>query len=197
MLKFRSRKIRSFLIFLFIIHLVSCASYSDDMRPIVKNYYEYNYAKSLELLEKSPVKKQDRNRLLYLLEKATILDRLNDYQESRSHFIEADKLADELYTMSLSAEASSFVVNDASSEYSGEDYEKVAIHTMLASSFLAEGKLNSALIEARRINNTLYKINSEYDEKENRYTDDAFARYLAGVILNRKVFDSAIIGKNL
>ena len=93
----------------------------------------------MELLEKSPVKKQDRNRLLYLLEKATILDRLNDYQESRSHFIEADKLADELYTMSLSAEASSFVVNDASSEYSGEDYEKVAIHTMLASSFLLKG----------------------------------------------------------
>ena len=38
-------------------------------------------------------------------------------------------------------------VNDASSEYSGEDYEKVAIHTLLVSSFLSEGKLNSAMVE--------------------------------------------------
>ena len=161
---------------LFLTQLVSCASYTDEMKPVVRNYYQFKYTKSLELLEDSPIREQGKNRLLYLLEKATILDRLNEYKRSRSNYIEADKLADELYTISLSAEATSFVVNDSSSEYSGEDYEKVAIHTMLASSFLSEGKLNSAIVEARKINNTLYKINSQYDEKNNRSKNKSICR---------------------
>ena len=177
---------------LFLTQLVSCASYTDEMKPVVRNYYQFKYTKSLDLLEKSPIREQGKNRLLYLLEKATILDRLNEYKRSRSNYIEADKLADELCHFPWGA--SSFVINDASSEYSGEDYEKVAIHTMLASSFLSEGKLNSAIVEARKINNTLYKINSQYDEKANRYSDDAFARYMAGVLFESKGnYDSAII----
>ena len=114
-------------------------------------------SKSLEKLEKSKIKDQERNRLLYILEKATILERNGDFKEARKLYKEADKLADELYTVSLSKTASSFVINDSTTDYSGEDYEKVAIHTMLASSFLAENNVSAAAVEARKINNKFMK----------------------------------------
>ncbi|MGC5189060.1 hypothetical protein ACPXBB_26030, partial [Escherichia coli] len=78
--------------------------------------------------------------------------------------IDADKIADELYTTSITRTAASFVVSDASTDYSGEDYEKVAIHTELALSFLATKDLDGARVEARKINNKLAEINSKYDD---------------------------------
>ena len=179
---------------LLLVFQVSCASYSDQMKPVMRSYYSADYPKALEKLEKSKIKGQERNRLLYILEKATILERNGDFKEARKLYIEADKLADELYTVSLSKTASSFVINDSTTDYSGEDYEKVAIHTMLASSFLAENNVSAAAVEARKINNKLYEINGSYGEKANRYQDDAFARYLSGVIFeSKRNYDSAII----
>ncbi len=76
-------------------------------------------------------------------------------------------MATALYTKSISKEALTYVYNDSAQEYPGEDFEKIAIHIMLALSFIEEGQLKSALVEARRINTRLAEINSQYDERKN------------------------------
>ncbi|MDQ3234615.1 MAG: hypothetical protein M3Q07_22655 [Pseudobdellovibrionaceae bacterium] len=162
--------------------LSACASYTDDIKVVQTTFRAGQYGEALQKLEESPLKEQTRNRLLYFLEKAMILDRQGQRDESRKLLIRADKIVDELYTTSISKGAATFVFNDSAQDYPGEDYEKVAIHTMLAHSFLEDGDLKSARVEAARINTRLNEINGFYEDNKNRYKEDAYARYLAGMI---------------
>ena len=136
----------------------------------------------LQTLQSSKLKKQSRNRLLYHLELAMIYDRLGRLKKSRREFARAAKLAEDLYTTSISKEAASYLVSSDAAEYGGEDYEKIFIHTMLAMSYLRSNDLQAALVEARRINLRLHAINRGHGDAQNRYNEDAFARYLAAMI---------------
>ncbi|MEZ4743739.1 MAG: hypothetical protein R3B45_15060 [Bdellovibrionota bacterium] len=173
---------------------LGCASYTEETRQVRVYYQDQQYAKALKELEDSSVKSQARNRLLYALERALILDKMNKRRQSRALLIEADKIADELYTVSVSKTATSFLLNDSTTDYSGEDYEKVAIHIMLALSFIEDGEYESAQVSARKINHKLLEINQHYEKGKNRYGEDAFARYLSGIIFEaRGDWDDALI----
>ena len=174
--------------------LTGCASYTDSTREIRSLYRSGAWSEALVKLDESKQMKEDKNRLLFLLERAMILDGLGERPKSRAALIEADKVADALYTSSISRTASSLVVSESSSDYVGEDYEKVAIHSMLALSFIEDKDYEAARVEARKINNKLNEINGRYEEKKNKYNDDAFARYLSATIYESKGdVDSAII----
>lgn len=184
--------IQSILGLLLLLSIGGCRSYSDKTRKIKLAYSYSNYDEALKSLEESNLSGDEP--LLYLLEKAMILDRSEKLEDSRKSLFKADRLIDKLYTKSISKEAVSFIYNDTAQDYSGEDYEKVAVHIMLALSFLEEGKLNSALVEARKINSRLHEINSRYGDDKNRYSQDAFARYLSAMIYQSQgEWDSAII----
>ena len=174
--------------------LIGCATYkkqTDEMRSF---YRSSSYDAALQSLEKSSVATSAGDRLVYLLEKAMIYDRLGQSKKARQALLEADALADKLYTVSVSNSATSYIVNDAAGNYSGEDYEKVAIHIQVALSFIGEGKLDSALVAARKINSKLNELNSGYGDSSSSYKEDALARYLAGIVYEAKDrFDSAII----
>jgi hypothetical protein len=184
--------------FILLFSLVSsCASYTDETKQIRSQYDNRNFQTALKTIDESVLKDQDRNRLLYLMEKAMILDRLGEREKSRKLLLEADLLSDKLMTMSISKEALTYIYNESAQDYRGEDYEKVAIHTMLALSFLQDQQLNEARIEAARINTKLAELNARYDTSKNRYSEDAFARYLSGIIYEaRGEIDSAIIDYN-
>lgn len=152
------------------------------MRGVRGLYEAGRYELALQKLQSSPVKHQHRNRLLYHLELAVLYDRLGRLQKSRQEFFRAAQLVKELYTVSVSKEAASFIVSSDTSEYRGEDYEKIFIHTLLALSYLSSNELQEALVEARRINLRLHAINRGHGDAQNRYNDDAFARYLAAMI---------------
>ncbi|MCX6131089.1 MAG: hypothetical protein NTX25_18785 [Proteobacteria bacterium] len=174
--------------------LTACASYTDEVKDVIHSYRSGQYQQALKKLDESSLKDQTRNRLLFTLERAMILDREGQRDESRKLLIKADKYVDELYTTSISKTAASFLYNDAATDYPGEDYEKVAIHTMLAHSYLEEGQLNEARVEAAKINSRLNEINGFYETNKNRYKEDAYARYLAGMIYEALgEYDSAIV----
>jgi len=174
--------------------LAGCASYTEETREIRSLYRSGSWSEALQKLNSSSHLKEEKNRLLLRLERAMILDRLGERAKSRSALIEADKIADALFTTSISRTAASFVVNEGSTDYVGEDYEKVAIHTMLAMSFIKDRDYDAARVEARKINNKLNEINARYEDKKNAYGEDAFARYLSGTIYESKGdIDSAII----
>lgn len=175
--------------------LVQCASYQEDLKKVKTAYESKSYPAALEALESSNIKDSGRNRLLYFLEKAQIQSSMGESEKARKLLFEADRVVDELYTVSVSKEAGTYLINESVQDYGGEDYEKVAIHTMLALSFLKDNMIDAARIEARKINTRLNEINNDYDSKsKNRYGEDAFARYLSGMIYeSRGEYDAAII----
>ncbi|MBU2062993.1 MAG: hypothetical protein KKF93_01220 [Candidatus Omnitrophica bacterium] len=123
------------------------------------------------------------NQLLYLLDKA-YLEHLNrDYEKSIETFDKAKLKFDELYTKSLSKIAVTWLANDYSAPYAGEDFEQVFINIFQALNYFMLGNLEDALVEARDVDSKLNAINSQYDDtKKNVYKEDAFARLLTGII---------------
>jgi uncharacterized protein len=175
--------------------LISCTHYSAQLKLVTAQYDDGDFSEALLSLEKTELKTEKNNRLLYYLEKAMILDRLGQRKESRDLFFRADDLAKKLYTVSATKTAATFVMNESVADYGGEDYEKISIHTMLALSYIEDNKLKSARVEARRINSLLKELNENYDSDEaHRFQKDGFARYLAGIIYESLgEIDNAII----
>lgn len=120
-------------------------------------------------------------RLLYLLDKGTVLLLCGEYADSAETLNEADQLAEELWTVSLTKEAATFVTNEYSQAYGGEDFEKAMINIMAAVDYVLMGRPNDALVECRRLDEKLAGYNDKYEDK-NVYREDAFGRYLSGLI---------------
>lgn len=119
--------------------------------------------------------------LLYLLDMAMVYMQCGDIDAAQEYFHNAEDLAEALWTKSITLNVMSMVTNDTVLAYAGEDFERVMIHLMSAIGYLQAGQLDEALVEARRLDTLLAIYNNKYDKK-NVYKEDAFARYLSGIL---------------
>lgn len=123
----------------------------------------------------------DNSRLLWLLDSAMVHMYCRDFEAAQKKFREAEDLAQELWTLSLSRETASFLVNDYVLEYPGEDFERAYIHMMSALAYVDEGRPEEALVECRRLDSLFTVYDDRYGE-DNVYREDAFGRYLSGLL---------------
>ncbi|MBN1595043.1 hypothetical protein JW933_03865, partial [candidate division FCPU426 bacterium] len=140
-----------------------------------------NYDAALQLLEKQKQQYSGPNNLLYYFERGTVLQRTGDYTASIDALNSAERLIEELYGTSVTQAATSFLINDMSMDYTGEDFEQVMVHVIKALNFFYQDELQGALVEARKVNTRLVKLADKYGS-EAVYEQDAFARYLAAYI---------------
>jgi len=177
-----------------VVFLGGCATYTDQTAEMRSAFRAHHFPESIEKLKKAGIEAEGRSRLLYGMEKGMILDRMGNRSESRKTFLQADRVVDELYTVSIANTAATFLVNESMSDYAGEDYEVVALHTMLALSYLEDKLYDDAHVEAKKINNRLHTISAERGDDHNGYKEDAFARYLSGMIFEAQgEWDDAFI----
>lgn len=120
-----------------------------------------------------------KDQLLYLLDLGLVLHTAGRYEESNKALLQADKVAEIKDYTSLSTEAATLLTGDNIKDYKGEDFENVLISTYLAMNFALMGDHENALVEARRVNRKLYMMITEGKRK---YKQNAFARYLSGVL---------------
>jgi len=120
-------------------------------------------------------------RLLYYLDAAMVNMVCGRYDESNGYLHSAEALADKLWTKSISKEAASFLLNDYTIPYAGEDFERALINLFSAINYVMLGQYDEALVECRRLDANLAVYNQKY-EKKNVYKEDAFGRYLSGII---------------
>jgi hypothetical protein len=158
--------------------LSGCASYSDSFSVIESDMATQRFGAALDTLERQGHPKRDQ--VLYLLNKA-MLERMNgDYAASNRTFEAAKASMDELYGVSIREQALSFAINDATRSYTGETYEQVLVHLYTALNYLQLGDLVDARVEALQVDERLREIAQKIPES--RYTEDALARYLTGMI---------------
>jgi hypothetical protein len=140
------------------------------------------YSQALSYVEEHQEDYQNRNRLLFHLDEGMLAFSVGDYEKAVQAFTAAEQLMDELYTISVSREATTFLINDNAAPYRGEDFESVMINLFLALSYANLSKIEDALVEARKIDSKLAAINLQYDEEnQNAYREDPFARMLIGI----------------
>ena len=141
------------------------------------------YDAALQLMEDSREGYQQRNEALFYMEDGLLAHFAGRHRESIESLLQAESILEELYTRSISKQAASFVLNDNTIPYRGEDFEDAMVNLYLALNYAALGNIEDALVEARQVDNELNLINSRYDEdQKNVYREDAFIRFLMGVL---------------
>lgn len=161
--------------------LAGCAGHRQSLQECYRQADAGRYEEALATLEKSPLAKNGRDRLLYLLEKGALLRLQGEYRQSNEILEAADRLQEELFTRSLSAEGLSFLANDRVIPYAGEDYEAVYLNYFKALNYLALGDLAAALVECRRIDEKLNYYTDTYGSGTT-YREDPFLRLLTGTV---------------
>lgn len=147
------------------------------MLPYVQNG---NHAGALQALESAKRQYGDKNAVLYHLERGMLQHYAGNYAESNESLERAKRLAELNYTRSITAEASTFLANDNTRPYYGENFERALLHVFGALNYRALGQADEALVEIRQLNFFLRQLVVE-DGQDNHYRDDAFAHYLAAI----------------
>lgn len=152
----------------------------DQVTHFVENH---DFSGALSALQHGEAQFGNKDRLLYLMEGGLLSLYAHDYTTSRKALTEAELLDQDLYTRSLTRQATTFIINDLVAPYRGEDFESVMLNLLLALAYLQEGSVEDALVEARKVDKKLEAINSQYPKgKKNTYKEDAFVRWLMGML---------------
>ncbi|MCL1815923.1 MAG: hypothetical protein FWG27_08925 [Treponema sp.] len=202
----------------FIVLFISCAS-TDPYIPIDNLAHEGNFSGSAETLEeKSKTLYREKDRVLYFLDKGMLAHYAGDYEESSALLEQGERAIEENFAVSISQEIGTFILNDRTREYNGEDYEDVYLNVFNALNYYHRGDMDEALVEIRRMNNKLRDLSAKYGVMmtnmqraalENdtaipanpdtpvKFSNSALARYL-GMLFYRGsgMMDSARIDQN-
>jgi len=140
-----------------------------------------NCTSAVPHVEKNESEYGQKARLLYLMDAAMVNLMCRRYEAGNMYFHEAETLGEELWTKSISQFAISMVTNDLAISYPGEDFERALINLFSAVCYLKLDQYDEALVECRRLDTLLSGYNAKY-RKKNVYKEDAFGRYLSGII---------------
>ncbi|MDB2425910.1 hypothetical protein N9W41_00025 [bacterium] len=182
--------VKIFFIFPSMLLSVGCATYQLDVHQAKSFLKSHQPEKAAEQLRPLASESSD-DQLVYLLDYATSLQLAEKYKESTKAFLAADQIADYKDYHSISKIAGSLVLNEGMVQYKGEDFEKVMINVMLAINFLMEKKYDSALVEAKKINQ---KLNYFIGEGKKKYALNELGFYLSAMVweINKKWTDAYI-----
>ncbi|MBC8987058.1 hypothetical protein H9X96_14895 [Pedobacter sp. N36a] len=173
---FRASIFMGLMLFLF-----SCSSYNDMITPYYKQMASGNYTEAMKELEKNKLLQKPRNKLLFLMEKGKTAHLLGDYENSNRYFNEADERLENGLGGAMDAVVGT-LVNPMNQVYKGEDFEKFMIHYYKALNYVYLGKPEDAIVEARRIGLQSQEQGDKFNNKDNRYSKDAFSLMLQGLI---------------
>jgi hypothetical protein len=161
--------------------LFSCATYNNRIGTYYEEVVSNQYDKAFMAIDHNKLLLRKRNRLLYLFEKGKMAHLMRQYDSSNLFFNEADLFIEDART-SVQDVALGTLLNPMMETYKGEDFEKFMVHYYKALNYLGLGQSDEAMVEARRITLQSYAQQEKAGSNPNRYSDDAFALMLQGII---------------
>lgn len=183
---------KALVVFLVLLVVSSCASYYQRNEQLMNAVYSMDFKQAQELIDSGKLKKQKRNKLLYYLNKGTLLFMDNQPEESNKYFQQADYFIED-YQKNYATKAATFLTNPSLQTYEGENYEKVMVHYFTTLNYLQLNNLDAALVECKRMQLKLQKI-TDYYKGKNKYKDDAFVHLLTGIVYDaQNDFNNAFI----
>ena len=126
----------------------------------------------------------EADRVMYWLNLGTLQHYARQWGPSQANFVKAEAAIQDLFTTSVTSEATKYTVSETLAPYEGEDFEKILLYFFTALNNFEQGKVNDALVEARRADEFLRKIRVRYDSDDKLstiYKQDAFMLWLVGL----------------
>lgn len=158
--------------------LSSCASHKYLNDPGHGAFQRSDFEVAGDLFSQS-AKSSNQNKLLFDLDAGMSYFNAGKFDKAIPHFLAAVKFWESKDYTSLTEETGKFLVSENVKTYVGEDYERVLIHVFLALSFAGVGNVESAQVEARRIDELLKQMR---DKEKKNYSESAFARWLSALM---------------
>jgi hypothetical protein len=122
-----------------------------------------------------------KNAVLYHLDLGAVLHYAGKYKESDQQLGAAEDRMKELYTKSVSKTAGTLLLNDNTTDYAGEAFERALTNVFRALNYVFLDQPYEAVVEARKVEQYLTELHS-LRGKKSVYKDDAFARYLDSLL---------------
>lgn len=116
---------------------------------------------------------------LKLANRGIIHHTAGNYEMSNKYLLELARLIEYQKPITISESAGSFITNEKAVFYRMEDFERALIHFYLAFNYLLLGKLNEALVEARRAENVFIDLGRQRNKE---YQEFALSHYFSGLI---------------
>jgi hypothetical protein len=210
---------RLFVLVLAALLFSGCAT-SNPYRRIDNEAHGGNYERGITLInENQKSLYRQRDAVLYYLDKGMLTHYAAQYDDSIVLLQDGERAIEAAFTKSITMEVGTYILNDNTQEYDGEDYEDVYINVFNALNYYHKDDLEGALVEIRRMNNKLRFLASKYGvlisnmqkkaleesaEVPNneelagtKFNDSAFARYL-GILFYRGLgqYDDARIDRD-
>ncbi len=159
--------------------LANCATYSYTFQPIDRALAARQYDLALKEFEQrySP---GGVDTALYYMNHGMLLRLAGRYQDSNDALEKAKVASERVEALSLTEQATAVMVGDATRSYEGEIFEKILLHIYKALNYLALDQPYEARVEALQVDVKLRELVSQ--RKETVFTEEAFARYLSGII---------------
>ncbi|MDR2864372.1 MAG: hypothetical protein LBV68_02040 [Spirochaetaceae bacterium] len=200
-------------IFAFFLALpVSCAS--TPFALVDEEVSAGRYQNAEDILEGKRSSLYGSDLILYYLDGGMLSHYAGDYKQSITLLANGDHAIEDAFTKSVTENAASFLLNDNTKTYSGEDYENLYLNVFNALNYYHENNLEDAMVEIRRMENKLRDLQTKYDVVEQElqgesssaadytgvkinFSNSALARYL-GILFYRarKQYDDARIDLN-
>lgn len=158
--------------------LSGCATFSDSFIPIEQQLAAGEFKRALAVHESQS--HPERDAVLSRLNQGMLRRMAGDLDGSNVSLEAAKQDMEKLYGTSLSETAASFVINDGTRSYAGEEYEQVLVHLYKAFNYLELGQRHEARVEALQVDVRLRELASKIPEY--RYREDPLARYLSGLL---------------
>ncbi len=175
-----------------ILFLGACITYYQRNLEFNRNFENGNLEEAQILLEKDKKGAEQKARFLYFSNSGVVQSMLGDYEKS-NYWLEKAYLFGEDYRKNYATYAASFLTNPKISMYPGEDHEHLMVCYYKALNYLKLGDLESALVEARRMDIRLNQLSDKY-KAEKKFKEDAFIDLLIGLIYDAsKDYNNAFI----
>ncbi len=161
-----------------VVLLAGCASYSQSFRRVELRLLSNDPAGALAILDQQDHGSKDR--FLYACNRGMLLRMLGRFEESNREFEKAKAILEQYAATSISEQAASFVINDASRTYLGSPVEQVMLHIYSALNYLALDDRDGARVEILQADLRLRRLMQ--DDPDSPLSVDPFARYLSGIV---------------
>ena len=161
----------------------ACVSVTLERDEIENYLLAQQPEQALSTLESHQLK--ERNKSLYLLDKAMLLRMQNQFEDSNKVFEKAKKLTRKLDAISLREQAAAISINDSQRSYLPQNFEQVLVHCFQAINHLQLQQYADARVEVLQLSELL---------KQKDDIQMPFARYLSGLVFeSNQEPDNALI----
>jgi hypothetical protein len=162
-----------FKISIFSLLILSCATSSGVYKEVDRSVDQSHYTGAVDTIKKRQDSKKviypRKNAIMLFLDKGLLEHYAGNYSASSTDLQNAERLIEEAYTKSISEGFFSYILNDNTKEYPGEDFENIYLNVFNALNYYNRNDIEGALVEIRKLSNTNGKL--DMLSRKYEYTD--------------------------